>query len=118
MYLMNADGTNKRQVTGDPSNETSEYGASYSPDGKTIAYSRSSDVYTMNPDGTNQINRTSHISDHVVFSIWSPNSKKIMFHNGLSTGTPNKMYIMNVDGSNLQIFDNGKLMNNPIAWIR
>ncbi|MDN4594001.1 TolB family protein [Polycladomyces subterraneus] len=121
LYLMNADGTNKRQVTGDASNETAEYDPTYSPDGKMIAYGRyiydEADVYTMDADGNNQINRTGNITDHVQHPVWSPDGKKLVLQQLPNTQDPNKMYTMNVDGTNLHVIENGKILNTPVGWI-
>src|SRR5215210_3639491 len=53
VWIMNADGSNKTQITNDVANCPS-----WSPDGSKIAFHRSdgnrTDIYVMNVDGTNQ----------------------------------------------------------------
>ena len=60
---MNADGSGQRNLT---RNATDDWGPVWSPDGRTIAFQRSSsshgnetvDVYVMNADGSDQQNLT------------------------------------------------------------
>jgi TolB protein len=83
--------TNLRRLT---SNQDEDVLASLSPDGKTIVFDSNrnrgdgslftSDLFVMNPDGTEQTLLTRGSS-----ATWSPNSKRIAFHASASgTGTP------------------------------
>ena len=53
------------------------------------------EIYIMNPDGSEQTRLTYNEIDDITPS-WSPDNTKIAF----SSGTPLKIHIMNIDGSN------------------
>ena len=59
IYLMNADGSNIRRLTNNPSIDRGPF---WSPDGKKIGFHSDRtgdlDIYTMNVDGSNQTNLT------------------------------------------------------------
>ena len=57
------------------------------------------EVYTMNSDGSDQINLTNNPADDW-FPTWSPDGKRIVFSSARD-GEPATIYIMNADGSNL-----------------
>jgi len=103
MYVINADGTNKKRLTTDGNN------SSWSPDGKKIVFDSerdgNSEIYIMNADGSHQINLSNNPANDWN-PVWSPDGEKIAF---VSDRDGNyEIYIMNADGSN-QI----NLTNNP-----
>jgi hypothetical protein len=53
IYVMNADGSAKTNLTNAPGNADTD--PFWSPDGSTIAFRRDGGVWTMNADGTNQV---------------------------------------------------------------
>jgi dipeptidyl aminopeptidase/acylaminoacyl peptidase len=92
VFLMNADGTNRRQLH---ATRKLEGVAGWSPDGRKILFTRfndssgrNADVFVMNADGTN-IRRLAQ----GVAGSWSPNGKRIVYTNSL------QLRIMNADGS-------------------
>jgi Tol biopolymer transport system component len=92
VFVMSADGTNRRQVL---ATRKLEGAADWSPDGKKILFTRfndssgrNADVLVMNADGTN-IRRLAQ----GVAGSWSPNGKRIVYTNSL------QLRIMNADGS-------------------
>jgi Tol biopolymer transport system component len=92
VFVMNADGTNRRQLL---ATRKLEGAAGWSPDGKKILFTRfndssgrNADAFVMNVDGTN-IRRLAQ----GVAGSWSPNGKRIVYTNSL------QLRIMNADGS-------------------
>jgi len=78
-YVMDRDGTNKRDVTSGPEGFT--YGYSASPDGKRIAYHKDYQVYVADADGSNAI----HIETGQPFNFvpqWSPDGAWLLFVSG------------------------------------
>jgi tricorn protease-like protein len=79
VYVMNADGTNRVQIT-----TGNDYQPQWSPDGSQIAFTRNgSAIWVMNADGSNQ---HSIVSSQSETPSWSPDGSKIAFGD-LSTGT-------------------------------
>lgn len=83
IWVMNADGSNKRQVT---SNGAANFGPYFFPDGKRIIFSsnmgdprgRNFDLYKINIDGTGLERITFH-ETFDGFPMFSPDGKKIVF---------------------------------------
>jgi len=107
IYVMDADGSNQTNITN--TTESVEGQPAWSPDGTKIAFVRgrdvSSDVWTMNADGSNPT---------LLFSdggqpAWSPDGTKIAFthdpypEDRIGDG----IYTINADGSGLTIIQEG-----------
>ena len=83
IWVMNADGSNKRQVT---SNGKANFGPYFFPDGKRIIFSsnmddprgRNFDLYKINVDGTG-LERLTFNETFDGFPMFSPDGKKIVF---------------------------------------
>jgi TolB protein len=79
IYTINVDGTGKFQLT---NNKRGNWGSSYSPDGKRIAYSHwdghDDEIYTIKVDGTGKFQLTNNSTNDFTPS-YSPNGKKIVF---------------------------------------
>jgi TolB protein len=83
IWVMNADGSNKRQVT---TNGKANFGPYFFPDGKRIIFSsnlddargRNFDLYMINVDGTGQ-ERITFNETFDGFPMFSPDGKKIVF---------------------------------------
>ena len=103
---MDVDGSNEIQLTNNNQQNYSPYsspdGFLFSPDGSKIVFVSKTnnlffDIYTMDVDGSNQINLTNNNSN-VDFPQFSPDGSKIVF---VSDGDGNQeIYIMDSDGSN------------------
>jgi Tol biopolymer transport system component len=83
----------------------------WSPNSKNLAFEVDTgnriDIYTANSDGGN-VRRLTDNNQFNVYPAWSPDSQKIAFWSTLSyEGGPPKIYLMNADGSEQIIFDDG-----------
>ena len=82
IWLMNADGSNQRQLVEgrDPS---------WSPDGRSIAFQWAADggayqqVWTVRTDGSN-LQQLTNIDSFVMYPAWSPDGRQIAFEVGMS----------------------------------
>ena len=99
IFVMNADGTNVRQLT---STEYDNFWASWSPDGTQIAFTsdrgRGTEIYLMDADGTNvrQLTKTNFESFR---PVWSPDGNQIAFSIDQGASGIANIFIMNADGS-------------------
>jgi Tol biopolymer transport system component len=96
LYIMNADGSNKRLVT----NELSiagprkfDFSPAFSPDGRKIVFRRGVHIYTINVDGSG-LSKLPTVFDLEYSPVWSPDGTKIAF-----TGQTGVVVVMNADGS-------------------
>lgn len=106
IWLMNPDGTNRRQLTFPPQHP--EEGASngvdsmpeWSPDGGQIAFRRSyrrrNDIYAIRVDGTGLRRLTNKVGQHFE-ATWSPNGRRIVFITALYQRRV--IDVMNADGT-------------------
>jgi Tol biopolymer transport system component len=96
IWVMNADGSNKRQVT---ENGKANFGPYFFPDGKRVIFSsnmddprgRNFDLYKINTDGTG-LERITFNETFDGFPMFSPDGKKIVFasnRNAKSVGDTN-----------------------------
>ena len=112
IYQMNADGSNQVRLTTNPAEDTFPY---YSPDGASIVFVSNRDgndeIYKMDAGGTNQIRLT---NDALVQKApaFSPDGQKIIYATTELAG-PNKLWTMNIDGTNQQAFPELGFYNRP-----
>ena len=97
IYVMDADGSNKRQVTNNFGSEPS-----FSPDGSKIVFAANDDIYTVSAAGgtPTPVAVTPEVEGTPVYS---PDGTKIAFQNysldgGGNVVGPPKIYVMNADG--------------------
>ena len=64
------------------------------------------EVYTMNPDGSDQVNLTQHPADDLL-AVWSPTGEQILFVS--DRGGTRDLYLMDADGSNARRVFKGKI---------
>ncbi len=95
IYVMNADGSNKRFLTSMGSQPA------WSPDGTKIAFASAGrgDIFVMKADGSNPTNITNS-ANPVNEPAWSPDGTKITFTK-YDECAINRIYVMNADGSNI-----------------
>jgi Tol biopolymer transport system component len=121
VWTMNADGTNKQNITNTPQGPE-ESGPAWSPDGTKIAYSRfdasGRDIYTVNADGSGngqQLTNTGYNLD----PNWSPTGEKIVFDANRGDNIL-KLWVMNADGTSQTQITNPPVQPNfgdvKAAW--
>lgn len=69
----------------------------WSPDGNSLAYVASAQVYVVNPDGSNPRQLT-HAKTRTETPAWSPDGKRIAYVS--YDDARDEIYVMNADGSN------------------
>ncbi|MBI1928666.1 DPP IV N-terminal domain-containing protein [Candidatus Poribacteria bacterium] len=75
LWVMNLDGTEKRQLTSDE-REEADFSPEWSPDGKWIAFLRGAELWKISVDGTQQ----QQLAPGVVHKFgWSPDNKHFCF---------------------------------------
>ena len=121
IYVMNADGTNVRQLT---SNGDFDSAPAWSPDGTKIAFEKAAagtfvpgvpaepgkeaeekDIYVMRADGTH-VRRLTDSPGLDEGPVWSPDATKIAFSS--DRDGQQEIYVMDADGSNPR-----RLTDNP-----
>jgi TolB protein len=119
IYLMNADGSNARQLTGNDNDFGSVY-PSFSPDGKKIMWSDSDgenlEVFVADADGKNA-KKITNLGGYCTFAIWSADGKSIVFQH-LPDYENGPVYVMDADGRNRRVLlENEKLTKGARpAW--
>lgn len=102
IFVMNADGSNKRQVT---SNGKANFGPYFFPDGKRIIFSsnidadprsRNFDLYKINVDGTG-LERITFSDVFDGFPMFSPDGKKLVFASNRNAAKPGETNIFIAD---------------------
>jgi TolB protein len=97
LYLINADGSEARNLTRDPAEDT---GGSWSPDGKRITFasdrSGNVEIFVMDADGAN-VRQLTNDPGADRTPAWSPDGKKIAFASD-RTGNA-EIFVMNADGT-------------------
>jgi len=123
IWMMNADGSNQRQLTTTPVS----YGSNapcWSPDGNKILFasnrSGTFQTYVMDANGGNVLQLTQSLPPDFPDAnvpVWSPDGRKIAFWSGLEN-RHGEIWVMDADGGNrLQLTDGpGQSNSDNPAW--
>ena len=99
IYTSNTDGSNITRLTNDPGDDGQP---KWSPDGTRIAFIRNSNLFIMNDDGSNVVQRT--FSGGCQDPTWSPDGTKIAFSDDADYGKG--IYVISATGgSQLMLFE-------------
>lgn len=101
IWVMNADGSNKRQVT---KNGKANFAPFFHPDGKRIIFSsnmddprgRNFDIYIVNEDGTG-LERITHSADFDGFPMFSSDGKRLIFASNRNSAKPGETNLFLAD---------------------
>jgi dipeptidyl aminopeptidase/acylaminoacyl peptidase len=102
IYLVNADGTGLRKLTGrgTPGELRGGRWPTWAPDGSAIAFSTVDSIRVVRPDGSG--NRTLIGGLREVWELaWSPDGTKIAFANDAGGPLQEELHVVNADGSGL-----------------
>jgi Tol biopolymer transport system component len=102
LYVMNADGTNKSNITN--SNEL-DLEHNWSPDGTKLAFTRVQlDTYVLNVIGANGAGLTpvTSTAEDYRYPAWSPNGLEMACARFNATTKRRQIMVMNADGSNVR----------------
>ena len=102
IFVMNVDGSNVTQITGDPGGDV--WVPAWSPDSTMLVYDftpkgENGDIYVIGADGSNPQRLTTHPTNDTS-PAWSPDGTQIIF-DSVRDGDY-EIYVMDADGTNLR----------------
>lgn len=115
VWVVNADGTGERNLTGDLDADAVSPG--WSPDGSRIVFGSGGEVWTMTSDGSGKKALTDTELASAVNPSWSPDGSRIAFLGSLD-GETAELWSVETDGSSLsQLTTDARLdADVPLRW--
>lgn len=114
IYVMNADGSGRTQLTTDPANDQSP---AWSPDGTRIAFVSDRDgnaeIYVMAADGSQQTRLTQDAGEDTV-PAWSPDGSRLVFRSDRDGNY--EIYTLEVDGGAVARLTDDPALDTTPAW--
>lgn len=115
IYIMNADGTNQRQLT---INATDDRYPRVSPDGRRIVYQSGSgsntEIFVMNRDGSD-LQRLTFNGELDELPAWSPDGRWIIFVTWLNANN-SELFVMDADGASQQQITDTTTDEGHVSW--
>lgn len=115
IHIMNADGTNRRNLTETPA---SEWVPAWSLDGQRIAFASDrdgdSEIYIMDRDGSNVVQLTMN-TGHDGRPRWSPDGTTLAFESDRDGGDWD-VFLMDIDGSNVRAVTSNTTQEYGVSW--
>jgi WD40 repeat protein len=107
IWVMNANGTGSVAITSDGSTGVINTFPQWSPDGRSIAFEKTGQIWVMDSSGAN----AHQVSPFGHDPRWSPDGNQIAFNDGSA------LYVMNADGSGTHIVQDVKTFYSAFpAW--
>jgi TolB protein len=96
IYVMNADGSDTRRLTGGPDEDSRP---SWSPDGRRLAFARDGELYTVSSGGGAVRRVTRGLGGDAADPAWSPDGKLIAYDYRRPGFSIREIWVVGVDGA-------------------
>jgi WD40-like Beta Propeller Repeat len=114
IFTMNAaDGSQQRNLTQTLQGQAT--GPDWSPDGKEIAFSSTSDIFLMKANGTGHTNLTNNPANDE-YPTWSPDGKKIAFSSSRAGDNEGDIFVMQADGKKVEQLTKTRAFESSPDW--
>ena len=124
LWVVNVDGTEPHRITTGRAPPT--VWARWSPDGSRIVFAaeRLADrgpLWTVKPDGSDLVTVFEDSDGFVIAPDWSPDGTRIVFgldpSNDEFTHPPNRIYLIDATGKNLELVDDSPYFKRQFDWV-